>query len=100
MAITFFTQSKKDNAPIYIRVRELNFDAKARTKLIVKKDRLVKGEIRDYKVVASDQAHQKAKKQRDNNSLNIIKKEIEFMKIPILRKILIRVVRSSFTKEV
>ena len=80
MAITFFTQSKKDSAPIYIRVRELNFDAKARTKLIIKKDRLVKGEIRYYKTVPSDQAQQKDKKQRDNNSLHIIKKEIESLR--------------------
>jgi hypothetical protein len=77
MAITFFTQSKNDIAPIWIRVREGKSDAKSRTLLSIKKDRLVKGEIKDYKVIASDKAQQKAIKLRENNSLNILKKKME-----------------------
>ena len=40
MAITFFTQSRKQIAPIWIRYRELSIDAKARTNLYIDKDRL------------------------------------------------------------
>jgi integrase len=77
MAITFFTQSKKENSPIWIRVREGKIDAKARTLEWIKTDRLVKGDIKDYKIIASDDAEQKAIKRRDNDSLHIIKKELE-----------------------
>jgi hypothetical protein len=43
MAITFFTHSIKENAPVWIRIREAKIDAKTRTLITVPTDRLVKG---------------------------------------------------------
>ena len=56
MAITFFTQSRKQIAPIWIRYRELNTDAKARTSLYIDKDRLKGSKVLKHKMSSKDNA--------------------------------------------
>ena len=54
MAITFYTQSRKQIAPIYIRYREFKADAKARTSIYIDKDRLKGSKVLKYKITAKD----------------------------------------------
>ena len=49
MAITYFTQSKKEIAPIWVRYTDAYSDAKTRTPLYINKDRLQRGKIIKHK---------------------------------------------------
>ena len=50
MALSFFTYSKKETSPLWIRYREGNIDAKTRTSLVIQTDRLVKGKILPHRI--------------------------------------------------
>jgi len=70
MAITYFTQSKKDIVPIYIRIREgRKIDAKARTQFYIKKGRLSQGKIILHKNQPSATADVKIKTKSKNKDL-------------------------------
>ena len=72
MALSFFTYSKKETSPLWIRYREGKIDAKTRTSLIIPTDRLVKGQIVKYRVKQSDNAKQKGIIRDKNKSLDLL----------------------------
>jgi integrase len=77
MAIKFYTQSKKEHSSIYARVCEGKTDAKARTLLNIKTDRLVKGKILTYRIISSDNAEAKAIIRETNDALNDVQKQLD-----------------------
>ena len=72
MAISFFTYSKKETSPLWVRYREGKIDAKARTPLIIQTDRLSKGQILKYRIKQSDNAEEKARIRDKNKSLDML----------------------------
>tara|TARA_R110000803_G_scaffold84089_2_gene150279 strand:- start:825 stop:2066 length:1242 start_codon:yes stop_codon:yes gene_type:complete len=84
MALTFYTQSKKDYAPIWVRYRQHSIDAKARTLLSVETGRLKHNKILKHKMTASSDAHQKMLITHKNNALDSVKQQIELLEIKIL----------------
>ena len=76
MAFTYFTQSRKQIAPIYIRYRYFNTDAKARTNLYVDKDRLKGSKLIYYKATARDTQETKLAIQQKNKELDTLQAEI------------------------
>ena len=72
MAISFFTYSKKETSPLWVRYREGKIDAKARTPLIIQTDRLAKGQILKYRIKQSDNAEEKARIRDKNKSLDML----------------------------
>lgn len=76
MAFTYFTQSRKQIAPIYIRYRYFNTDAKARTNLYVNKDRLKGSKLIYYKATARDTQETKLVIQQKNKELDTLQSEI------------------------
>ena len=79
MAISFFTQSKKDYSPITVRYTDAVSDAKARTPLFIKNGRLKKGIVIRYKAKQSQSANEKQNIIDKNISLD--KVELEMQKI-------------------
>ena len=79
MAISFFTQSKKDYSPITVRYTDAVSDAKARTPLFIKNGRLKKGIVIKYKAKHSQSANEKQNIIDKNISLD--KVELEMQKI-------------------
>lgn len=82
MAISFFTYSKKDTSPLWIRYREGKIDAKTRTPLVIQTDRLVKGQIVKHRIKQSDNADQKSiirDKNKALDSLQIKMNELQRM---------------------
>ena len=77
MAITFFHQSRKDIAPIWVRYTDAYSDAKTRTPLYVSKDRLVKGSIVKYKTGRSLSTNERNTIQDRNNSLDKLKTKLD-----------------------
>ena len=84
MALTFYTQSKKDYSPIWVRYRQHSIDAKARTLLSVETGRLKHNKILKHKMTASSDAHQKKLITHKNNALDSVKQQIELLEIKIL----------------
>lgn len=84
MALKFYIQSKKNPAPIYIRIREGNIiDAKANTNLMVSLESFYNGSVKYYKIPLKACAkHQKEIKEKNNhlielqNSLGSLKSNI------------------------
>ena len=76
MAITFFTQSVKQVAPIWVRYREFNIDAKARTSLYIDKDRLKGSQVLKYKITSRDTQADKLAIQDKNKALDIIQSDM------------------------
>ena len=83
MAITFFTQSRKQIAPIWIRYRELSVDAKARTNLYIDKDRLKGSKVLKHKMSAKDNAEQKLLISEKNKALDKVQSEMQLLEIHI-----------------
>ena len=79
MAITFFTHSIKENAPVWIRIREAKIDAKTRTLITVPTDRLVKGKILLHRIT-SGEPETKVIIGQKNDSLNLIQKKMDLLK--------------------
>lgn len=84
MALTFYTQSKKDYSPIWVRYRQHSIDAKARTTLYVETGRLKHNKILKHKATASSDAHQKKLISQKNKALDSVKQQIELLEIKIL----------------
>ena len=83
MAITFFTQSRKQIAPIWIRYRELNTDAKARTNLYIDKDRLKGSKVLKHKMSAKDNQEQKLLVKEKNKALDKVQSEMQLLEVRI-----------------
>ena len=83
MAITFFTQSRKQIAPIWLRYRELNTDAKARTNLYIDKDRLKGSKVLKHKMSAKDNAEQKLLVSEKNKALDKVQSEMQLLEVRI-----------------
>ena len=84
MALTFYTQSKKEYSPIWVRYRQHSIDAKARTLLSVETGRLKHNKILKHKMTASSDAHQKMLISQKNKALDIVKQQIELLESKIL----------------
>jgi len=84
MALTFYTQSKKDYSPIWVRYRQHSIDAKARTLLSVETGRLKHNKILKHKMTASSDAHQKMLIAQKNKALDSVKQQIELLEIKII----------------
>jgi integrase len=70
MAISFYLQSKKNPAPIYIRIREgVSIDAKAKTNLSINPERFEKGNVKKVRVPSGATAVIKDEIQKENKSL-------------------------------
>ncbi|TDW51583.1 integrase [Flavobacterium sp. 270] len=77
MAITFYLQSIKNPASIYVRIREgRDIDAKAKTNLSINPERFDKGKIKKVKVPNGATAESKAEVQKENSSLINLEKDL------------------------
>ena len=77
MAILFYIQSKKNPAPIYVRIREgIGIDAKAKTNYSINPERFSKGSIKKFKVPGGANAEVKADVQKENTSLINLEKDL------------------------
>ena len=83
MAITFYTQSVKQIAPIWVRYRELNTDAKARTSLYIDKDRLKGSKVLKHKMSSKDNAEQKLLISEKNKALDKVQSEMQLLEVQI-----------------
>jgi len=111
MAITVFTQSKKDLAPIYIRVRQggdsatgKGIDAKAKTGLLVNPKRFERGVFKDYRIPKGATAKVKVEikeKQKALNELsNLLDALIGKVKVRLNNREDYEVINSDWLKEV
>lgn len=69
MAISLYTQSKKDVSPIYIRIRQGNIDAKAKTQLYINPELLSKGKVKLYRTPNGANTHIKETIKNQNKPL-------------------------------
>lgn len=84
MAITFYTQSKKNPAPIYVRLREgREIDAKAKTGKSIDPKDLVKGNIKRTRIPRNADAETKAKIDEYNEVLNDLEKSLNKIRADI-----------------
>ena len=84
MAITFYTQSKKNPAPIYVRIREgVLIDAKAKTNLSINPEKFDKGKIKKIKVPSGADAIKKDEVRKDNASLIALQSQIDSLNTKI-----------------
>lgn len=83
MAITFFTQSVKQIAPVWIRYRELSVDAKARTSLYIDKDRLKGSKVLKHKMSAKDNQEEKLLIKEKNKALDKVQSEMQLLEVRI-----------------
>jgi len=78
MPISFLIQSKKNPAPIYIRVTEgKDIDTKVRTKYVVDPSRFSKNTIRNFSIPKSADATIKARIIKNNQDLSILRNNLE-----------------------
>lgn len=86
MTVNFYTQSKKNPAPIYVRVREgKEIDAKANTSLLVNPDEFHKGEVKLYKIPPKANAIKKQSLVNKNNNLNSLQSELNKLKTSLIK---------------
>jgi len=83
MAITFYVQSVKQIAPIWVRIRELNIDAKARTSLYIDKDRLKGSKVLKHKMSAKDNQEEKLLIKQKNKALDKVQSEMQLLEMRI-----------------
>jgi integrase len=77
MAISFYLQSKKNPASIYVRIREgKGIDAKAKTNFSINPERFEKGSIKKLRVPSGAVAEVKAAVQKENTSLINLEKDL------------------------
>ena len=82
MAISFFTQSKKEVAPIWVRFRSPSVDAKARTNLTIDNGRLHKGKVTKYKASSSSRADKNIVIKK-NIALDVVIREMASLELEI-----------------
>ncbi len=96
MAISFFTQSKKNPAPIYIRIREGKFDknnrtgidAKAKTEFSIDPKILEKGKIKLPKIKSGSSAETKKKVYQEKEYLEDLKTKLDKKKKLVNQKLI------------
>jgi integrase len=81
MAITFFTQSNQKTAPVWVRIRFKEVDAKARTSLFIENGRLKKSQVIKHRMTSSDDAMQKLLISERNKALNTVEIEMQLLEI-------------------
>lgn len=80
MAISFYIQSKKNPASLYVRIREGEIDAKANTNLKINLDNFNKGEIKYLKTPTGASAVIKRDVQERNNYLIELQNSLDGLK--------------------
>ncbi len=81
MPISFLIQSKKNPAPIYIRVTEgKQIDAKVRTNFVIDPDRFNKSQIKDRTLPKGATPEIKAEIIKENQNLSDLRSELEKLK--------------------
>lgn len=105
MAILFYLQSKKNPAPIYVRVRMgQSIDAKAKTNLLISPEFFDKGKIKKVKVPNGVDADTKIDFQQQNTSLIEIENEMNVLTNKLTNLLNVRkdfeVINSDWLKEV
>jgi integrase len=81
MAISFFLQSKKNPAPIYVRIREgVSIDAKAKTNYSINPERFDGGSVKQLKDPRGATAAVKAENQKENASLITLQNQLDALK--------------------
>ena len=81
MAISFYTQSKKNPAPIYVRIREGTLiDAKARTLFQIDPARLVKGKVKQLKIPSGGDVEIKSYNIKENKLLIELERNLDVLK--------------------
>ncbi|AXT63093.1 hypothetical protein D1816_23005 [Aquimarina sp. AD10] len=82
MAITFFIQSKKAPAPIYVRIREgVEIDAKAKTGFKVNHENFSKGKVKLFKKPSGADASVKKEIQEKNDPLIKLQEDLDSLRI-------------------
>ena len=79
MAVSFYTQSRKEIAPIWIRIREGSIDAKARTLISVQQDRLVKSKVVLHRITTGEPEHKNILRQK-NDFLNVVQIQLDALR--------------------
>lgn len=80
MAITFYTQSKKNPANIYVRIREgIEIDAKAKTNFKINPEIFIKGRVKLIKVPPNVDVLVKKENHRINQSLINLQHKLNFL---------------------
>ena len=83
MAITFFTQSKKEIAPIWIRFRSPSADAKSRTNLTIDNGRIKNSKVVKYKSSSSDNRVKKNLIIEKNLALEVVQAEMTALELRV-----------------
>jgi integrase len=83
MAITFFTQSKKEIAPIWIRFRSPSADAKSRTNLTIDNGRIKNSRVVKYKASSSDNRAKKNLLIQKNLALEVVQAEMTILELRV-----------------
>ncbi len=84
MAITFYTQSKKSSAVIWVRYREGSIDAKAATSFRISPDQLIKGSVKYLQAPPSVDARLLREIKDVNNNLNDLQNELNLLRSKII----------------
>ena len=83
MPLSYFIHSKKESAPIWIRLREgRKIDVKARTLISIPTDRFVKGKVVLHRIIAGAPGL-KANLRKQNDSLNIIQQKMDELRLEV-----------------
>lgn len=81
MAISFYLQSKKNPAPIYVRIREgVSIDAKAKTNYSINPDMFAAGEVKKVKDPKGATAAIKAEVKKENEGLIKLQNQLNTFK--------------------
>jgi integrase len=83
MPITFFTQSKKEIAPIWIRFRSPSADAKSRTNLTIDNSRIKNSKVVKYKSSSSDNRVKKNLIIEKNLALEVVQAEMTALELRV-----------------
>lgn len=105
MSITYFIQSKKNLANLYIRIREGKIiDAKAKTNFIIDKSDFAKGKIKTLKTPSNANALQKNIIQEKNNALINLQSELDELRNHLTHRLNTRkeyeIINSNWLKSV
>ena len=81
MAISFYLQSKKNPAPIYVRIREgVSIDAKAKANFSINPDRFDGGSVKQLKDPRGATAELKKVVAKENEGLISLQKKLDALK--------------------
>ena len=86
MSIIIFTQSSKPISNVYIRIRQGEIDAKAKTQFLVETDRIVKGKFKDYKNPPGASAKTKVETSEKNKVLDGVRNNVHALRRTVLER--------------